>query len=193
MRVPALAWRVSPHPQLFTRCMPSPHMQPLWPHPQPSPHPNCRQGHFNVVRDLAFPELNDTHIGHPSHKATARELAAKGTVLLKNEGVSAGLRRRAEQCTEGRVEQGRAGQARTGHATAGQGSQYATRTLLPSLQLPAWVSSCHQRLRPPALLPALHLLACSSPCLQRLLPSLFPLLPSLPPLPLLPACRGCCP
>ncbi|KAL4434180.1 hypothetical protein ABPG75_000621 [Micractinium tetrahymenae] len=45
-----------------------------------------RQGHFNLVRDLPFPHLNASHLGHPSHKATARELAAKGSVLLKNEG-----------------------------------------------------------------------------------------------------------
>lgn len=47
-----------------------------------------------MVRDLPFPHLNNSHMGHPSHKATARELAAKGSVLLKNSGVSCPLLRR---------------------------------------------------------------------------------------------------
>ncbi len=47
----------------------------------------CRQGHFNLVRDLPFPHIDSSRLGHASHKATAREVAAKGSVLLKNEGV----------------------------------------------------------------------------------------------------------
>ena len=55
-------------------------------HPRALP-PLCasRQGHLNLVKDLPFPELDITTIGHASHKATAVEVAAKGSVLLKNE------------------------------------------------------------------------------------------------------------
>lgn len=54
---------------------------------QPSPNPS-RQGHFNTLADMPFAELDNSAIGTEAHLATARELAAKGTVLLKNEGVS---------------------------------------------------------------------------------------------------------
>lgn len=45
---------------------------------------------------MPFAELDNSAIGAEAHLATARELAAKGTVLLKNEGVSG-------RCAEGCV------------------------------------------------------------------------------------------
>ena len=48
-----------------------------------------RQGHFNPPDQLPWGDLRmDSVQGRPEHLGTARELAAKGTVLLKNADVS---------------------------------------------------------------------------------------------------------
>lgn len=53
----------------------------------PAPQP-CRQGHFDPPESLPWAGLDTSVIGSPPHVATAREIAVKGCVLLKNEGVS---------------------------------------------------------------------------------------------------------
>lgn len=42
---------------------------------------------------MPFAELDNSIIGAEPHQAAAREMAAKGAVLLKNEGVRRGSRR----------------------------------------------------------------------------------------------------
>lgn len=52
----------------------------------PSP-TTCRQGQLNVLDELPFADLDKDTLGRPEHIATAKEIAAKGTVLLKNANV----------------------------------------------------------------------------------------------------------
>ena len=44
-----------------------------------------RQGHFNPLPDLPYADLDGSVFGRAAHRDTAREIAAKGSVLLKNE------------------------------------------------------------------------------------------------------------
>lgn len=61
---------------------------------------------------MPFAELTNSAIGAAAHLATAREMAAKGTVLLKNQGVSgsqlwgAGKRAVLHGCALGLAAQG---------------------------------------------------------------------------------------
>ncbi|EFN57583.1 hypothetical protein CHLNCDRAFT_34794, partial [Chlorella variabilis] len=47
-------------------------------------HNRVRQGHFNPLSELPFDHLDGSVFGRAAHRDTAREIAAKGTVLLKN-------------------------------------------------------------------------------------------------------------
>lgn len=57
---------------------------------QPACCPWRRQGQLDPAEEMPWKELDVEKVqGRPEHQATAREIAAKGTVLLKNADVSA--------------------------------------------------------------------------------------------------------
>ena len=81
---------------------------------RPGACPARRQGHFNPLSELPFDHLDGSVFGRAAHRDTAREIAAKGTVLLKNAEVG-------QHCCEGRAGLRRGDGEGEGAGQAGQG------------------------------------------------------------------------